>query len=152
MAILRQYLLCGLVSENAFARRRQDGLALFAQCSQWARHRCDMELAETSHQKYTNKELKNRRGFSRVEELCPVEWSVLPLVTTTRGASVCQLDGEAEATSHFVALCGAKQGPQGFVADPQNLSLLRRIFTGAPSAYINPAVAPVPPFAVARRG
>ena len=26
---------------------------------------------------------------------------------------------KAEATSRFVALCGAKQGPQGFVAEPQ---------------------------------
>ena len=41
------------------------------------------------------------------------------LTTTTCGSSECRPDGEAEATSRVVALCGAKQGPQGFVADPK---------------------------------
>ena len=41
------------------------------------------------------------------------------LMTTTRGSSECRPDGEAEATRRFVALRGAKQGPQGFVADSQ---------------------------------
>ena len=45
--------------------------------------------------------------------------SVLPFVTTTRGSSECRPDEKAEATSRFVALCGAKQKPQGFVAEPQ---------------------------------
>ena len=34
------------------------------------------------------------------------------LVTTTYGSSECRPDGKAEATSRFVALCGATQGPQ----------------------------------------
>ena len=45
--------------------------------------------------------------------------SVLPFVTTTRGSSECRPDDKAEATSRFVVLCDAKQGPQGFVAEPQ---------------------------------
>ena len=61
-------------------------------------------FAETSHQKYTNKSC----------QLCPVEFFVVrvALVTTTRGSSECWPDGEAEATSRFVVLCGAKQKPQ----------------------------------------
>ena len=45
--------------------------------------------------------------------------SVLPFVTTTRGSSECRPDDKAEATSRFVVLCDAKQGPQGFVAEPE---------------------------------
>ena len=66
--------------------------------------------AADSHQKYTT---KNRR-------LCPVDFfAVRALVTTTRSSSECRPEDEAKATSRAVALCGAKQGPQGFVADPQ---------------------------------
>ena len=53
-----------------------------------------------SNQKYTT---KNRR-------LCPVEFGAVrvALMTTTRGSSECRPDDKAEATSRFVALCGAK--------------------------------------------
>ena len=43
-------------------------------------------------------------------------------MTTTRGSSEFRPDDKAEATSRAVALCtlcGAKQGPQGPVAEPQ---------------------------------
>ena len=52
--------------------------------------------------------------------LCPVEFCAVcvALVTTTRGCSSADRMTKAEATSRFVALCGAKQGPQGFVAEP----------------------------------
>ena len=74
------------------------------------------EVAD-SHQKYTT---KNRR-------LCPVEFSAVraALVTTTRGSSECRPEEEAKSTSRAVALCGAKQEPQDFVADPQKPATTR---------------------------
>ena len=70
----------------------------------WSRWLC---FAETSHQKkYTN---KSRR-------LCPVEFVVVrvALVTTTCG----EVPTGWRSRSHK-PLCGAKQGPQGFVAEPK---------------------------------
>ena len=47
---------------------------------------------------------------------------------------------KAEATSRLVALCGAKQGPQGFVAEPQKPVTTGCIVAGATSAKDCPAV------------
>ena len=64
----------------------------------------------------------------------------LALVTTTHSSSECRPDGEAEATSQAVALCGAKQGPQGFMAEPQNPATTRAHRCGFTSAKICPDV------------
>ena len=61
------------------------------------------------------------------------------LVTTTRGSSEFRPDGEAEARSRFVALCGAKQEPQGFVAEPKNQYRFRSNISDSTSTKICPA-------------
>ena len=82
-----------------------------------------------------NTPTKNRR-------LCPVEFFVVcvALVTTTCSSSECQPDDEAETTSRVVALCGAKQGPQGFVAEQKPRQGFRSNVAGSTSASIYPAV------------
>ena len=78
---------------------------------------CFAEKAQIVTKKYTT---TNRR-------LCPVEFFAVcvALVTTTRGSSQCRPDDKAEATSRLVALCGAKQEPQGFVAEPESPATTR---------------------------
>ena len=88
--------------------------------------------------------------FLALKSCRPIEflWSVSnskPPAPTTRGSSVCQTGGEAEATRalwRFVALCGTKQGPQGFVADPQKTGNISGAMLPVPtSANIYLAVA-----------
>ena len=73
---------------------------------------------EPSYQKYTTNPID---AFLTSKSRAPSSFFVVcvALTTTTCSSSECRPDGEAEATSRFVALCGAKQGPQGFVADPK---------------------------------
>ena len=73
--------------------------------------------------------------------------SVLPFVSTTRGSSECRPDDKAEATSRLVVLCDAKQGPQGFVADPKKPATIREhscrvhVRQGLPSCESEPCSA-----------
>ena len=65
------------------------------------------------------------------------------LMTTTRGSSIRRPEGESEATSRVVALCGAKQGPPSFMADQtkkKTPQLLGRMVVVCTSSKICPTV------------
>ena len=110
---------CQTTSWHGAAGIAQNPLPMFR-----AGRKCDCVSPKQVTKKYTT---KNRR-------LCRVDFFAVraALVTTARRSSECRPDDKAEATSRVVALCGAKQGPQGFVAEPQKpaAQLLGRIVAG----------------------
>ena len=125
----------GVVSDDILVRRgRHDRHPLHDTCSSGLV--TDVNLPETSHQKYTKREPQDPvDGFLASKSFAPsiFLWSLLngtALGTTTRGSSVCRPDGEAEARGRFVALCSAKQGSQGFVAEQKNHQLFWHIVAG----------------------